>query len=55
MPWLDEREGFERIDALGKARTPFLFIVSYDKSKIVAQPLSQLDSDIFYKLETWRN
>jgi len=55
MPWLDEREGFETIDALGKARTPFLFIVSYDKSKIVAQPLSQLDSDIFYKLETWRN
>ena len=55
MPWLDERSGFASIDTLGKQRTPFLFIISYDKQKIFAQPLESLDSDIAYKLEEWRN
>ena len=55
MPWLDERSGFASIDTLGKQRTPFLFIVSYDKQKIFAKPLESLDSDIAYKLEEWRN
>jgi len=55
MHWLDEEEGFERIDTLGKQRKPFLFVISYDKSKVFAQPLDQLDSNICYKLEAWRN
>jgi len=55
MYWLNEKRGFEQINALGHARTPFLFIISYDKSKIFAQPLDNLDNDIFYKLENWRN
>ena len=55
MHWLDEKEGFERVDALGKQRKPFLFIISYDRSKLFVQPLDQLDSDICYKLEEWRN
>jgi len=43
------------MDTLGKSRTPFLFIVSYDQSQIVVKPLAELDDDIFYKLESWRN
>ena len=53
--WLKKEEGFEQIDKLGQARTPFLFIISYDQNKIFAKPLENLDSDIYYKLETWRN
>jgi len=55
LVWLDEKEGFDTIDALGKKRTPFLFIISYDKSKIFVQPLDDLDDNIFYKLENVRN
>jgi para-aminobenzoate synthetase component 1 len=49
------KEGFEKIDALGLGREPFLFLLSYDQSKLFVQPLDQLDSDIYYKLEDWRN
>ena len=55
MTWLNKEEGFEKINTLGQNRTPFLFIISYDKTKIFAQPLDTLDNDIFYKLEEWRN
>jgi para-aminobenzoate synthetase component 1 len=55
MEWLDPRTGWARIDALGRSRTPFLFIVSYDKSRLYAQPLDALDDGILYKLESWRN
>ena len=53
--WLSRKDGFQTINTLGKSRTPFLFILSYDKSKIFAKPLADLDDDIFYKLEDWRN
>jgi len=49
------KETYESIDTLGKNRTPFLFIISYEQNKIFAQPLDDLDADIFYKLEDWRN
>ncbi|CAA6818330.1 MAG: Para-aminobenzoate synthase, aminase component (EC [uncultured Sulfurovum sp.] len=49
------KEDFDTIDRLGKSRTPFLFIVSYNKTKIFAQALQDLDDDIYYKLEDWRN
>jgi len=55
MNWLNKEEGFDAINLLGQDRTPFLFIISYDKSKIFAKPLIELDDDIFYKLEDWRN
>ncbi|SFV62293.1 Para-aminobenzoate synthase, aminase component [hydrothermal vent metagenome] len=55
MSWFTKEEGFGQINKLGQARTPFLFIISYDKKKIFAQPLERLDNDIFYKLEEWRN
>ena len=55
MHWYSTENGFNTINTLGASRTPFLFIVSYDKTKIFAQPLAELDSDIFYKLQDWRN
>ncbi|NOR55585.1 MAG: aminodeoxychorismate synthase component I [Sulfurovum sp.] len=55
MNWLSEENGFNTINQLGKEKTPFLFIISYDKSKIFAKPLANLEDDISYKLEDWRN
>ncbi len=53
--WLNHTEGIDRINTLGQAREPFLFLLSYDKKKIFAQSLRTLDKEIFYKLENWRN
>jgi len=55
MHWLNKKDGFSKINILGKNRIPFLFIISYDQNKIFAQPLDTLESDIYYKLEDWRN
>ncbi len=55
MAWLTKENGFSAINKLAQNRTPFLFIISYDKNKIFAKPLDELDNDIFYKLENWRN
>ena len=55
MDWLNKEEGVSQIDKLGQSRTPFLFIISYDTSKIYAKALDSLDDDIFYKVEDWRN
>jgi len=55
MSWVTKENGFNTINTLGKSRTPFLFIISYDQNKIFAKPLDTLDDDIFYKLEDWRN
>ena len=55
MKWLEPDTGWARIDALGQTRTPFLFIVSYDKTRLYARPLDALDAGILYKLEDWRN
>jgi para-aminobenzoate synthetase component 1 len=55
MNWLSKKDGFNKINLLGKTRTPFLFIVSYDQNQIFAQALETLDKNIFYKLEDWRN
>ncbi|MCF6205416.1 MAG: aminodeoxychorismate synthase component I [Sulfurovum sp.] len=43
------------MDRLGAGKIPFLFVISYDKSDVFVQPLKELDDDIFYKLEDWRN
>jgi len=53
--WLSTEKGFKQINELGRSRIPFLFIISYDKKKIFAEALDDLDDDIHYKLETWRN
>ncbi|SFV61135.1 Para-aminobenzoate synthase, aminase component [hydrothermal vent metagenome] len=48
-------DGIEKINSLGRDRVPFLFILSYDKSEIYAQPLEELDDDIYYKIRSKRN
>ena len=53
--WFRQKDGFEHINELSKNHTPFLFVISYDKSKLFVQTLNKLDDDIFYKLEDWRN
>ncbi len=53
--WLSKENGFAEINKLSKSRTPFLFITSFDDEKIFAQALDDLDDNIFYKLEDWRN
>jgi len=55
MHWLNKKDGFTHINQLGQERKPFLFIISYDKTKIFAQALDVLDDDIYYKLADWRN
>ena len=55
MTWYNKENGFNHINTLSKQRTPFLFIISFDREKIFAKPLDELDDDIFYKLEEWRN
>ena len=55
MDWLNNKDGFLEINKLSKEHTPFLFIISYDKSKIFVQALDKLNDNIFYKLEDWRN
>ena len=55
MSFYTQQEGFEQINALGRSRTPFLFILSYNKQKIFVQALDDLDDDIYYKLEDLRN
>ena len=55
MTWLNKENGFKEMDRLSKARTPFLFITSFEQDRIFAKPLDSLDDDIFYKLEAWRN
>jgi len=55
MSFYSQAEGFKTITQLGKEKIPFLFIISYDKNKIFAKPLANLEGDIYYKLEDWRN
>ncbi len=55
MNCFNQESGFGTINKLGRSRTPFLFIISYDKTKIFAQTLNDLDEEVFYKLEDWRN
>ncbi len=52
---MGRQKGFRTINRLGASYTPFLFIISYNKTKIFVQSLENLDKDIFYKLEDWRN
>jgi len=45
----------DKITLLAQQRVPFLFVVSYDKSQIFAQPIDALDSNIFFKIGKYRN
>jgi len=55
MHWRNKKDGFACITTLAQQRIPFLFIISYAQNKIFLQTLDDLDNDIFYKLEDWRN
>jgi para-aminobenzoate synthetase component 1 len=44
-----------RVTQLAQKRTPFLFVVSYDKKDIFVEPLKSLGSDIFFKINGYRN
>ncbi len=45
----------DKISTLAKKREPFLFIISYNKKEKFIQSLKNLDSDIFFKIEKYRN
>jgi para-aminobenzoate synthetase component 1 len=47
--WFSHREGIAALNRLGRSQTPFLFILSYDKSRIFAQPLDALDDTVHYR------
>ncbi len=49
--FLNQKEGFAKINALGLKKEPFLFIISYDKSKIYAESLKNLDGKIAYSFD----
>ncbi len=55
MPFFSQTEGFAECNRLGSLGKPFLFVISYDKSSIFVSSLDELDSDIYYKLGTYRN
>ncbi|SFZ98489.1 Para-aminobenzoate synthase, aminase component [hydrothermal vent metagenome] len=55
MSFYTQEAGFIKINDLGKKNIPFLFIISYDKTKIFVQELDKLDKDIFYKVENSYN
>lgn len=53
--WFNNNEARQKINQLGSLKRPFLFVFSFDKTEIFIQPLDNLDSEIYYKLEESRN
>jgi len=53
--WFNREDGLEEIDRLSSKNSPFLFIISFDKSKFFVSHLDNLDSDILYKIEDKSN
>ena len=51
VEFLDSKSGFALINSLALRKEPFLFIISYDKSKVYACKLSQLSGDIAYSFD----
>ncbi len=52
MPHYTYPKGIKTLNDLGASKTPFFFIISYNKQDIFASRLDELDSDVFYKLES---
>ena len=48
IDFLDNKRGFNLINKLASKREPFLFIISYDKSKIYVSKLNELSGNIAY-------
>ena len=55
MHWLDREAGFRRIDRLGATGEDFFFLISYDRSRIFAEPLDRLPPGLLYRLDDWQN
>ena len=51
MRWYKSQEGFERIDRLGASGEDFLFILSFDRERIFAEPLDALPKDLYYQID----
>lgn len=51
MSWYKADDGFEAVNKLGSTKEPFLFVISYDKTKLFIQPLKDLDEDILYDID----
>ena len=49
--FLDRDSGFRRIAEYTSSKEPFLFIISYDKTQIFAQKLSELSGNIAYSFD----
>jgi para-aminobenzoate synthetase component 1 len=45
----------DEITSLAQQRVPFLFVISYDKSKIFSQKLDELNNNILFKIGKYRN
>ncbi len=45
----------DRIDYLAERRTPFIFIISFNKSEVIVEELSDLSGDILFDIEGFRN
>jgi para-aminobenzoate synthetase component I len=43
------------MNALGTAKTPFFFLISFDMQSSIVQPLSMLDENISYKINEFRH
>jgi para-aminobenzoate synthetase component 1 len=48
LKFFNQKDGFAKIASLGRKKEPFLFIISYNKSKIYASSLKSLDNNIKY-------
>jgi para-aminobenzoate synthetase component 1 len=55
IKFLNRDSGFSLINSLAASKEPFLFIISYDKSKIYAAKLSELSGEIAYSLDCDRS
>jgi para-aminobenzoate synthetase component 1 len=55
MFWYERDEGFARIDRLGAEGEDFLFLIAYDRSRILAEPLDRLPPGLLYRLDEWSN
>jgi para-aminobenzoate synthetase component 1 len=52
VEFLTREEGFSKITKLASRRIPFLFIISYDKSKIFVSELNRLPKEISYSINS---
>ncbi len=51
VKFFNSEDGFEKINKLATKKEPFFFIVSYNKSQIYAEALSNLDGSITYSFD----